>query len=62
MIDMTTVRCSITEWDSLQHVNLVIDLERHFKIHFSESEVSSMQSICELVDLIARAKNKTVES
>ena len=62
MIDISTVRSSIAEWDSLQHVNLVLDLERHFQVHFSESEVSSIQGIPDLVDLIIRAKNRTVAS
>ena len=54
-IDMATMKSSITEWDSLQHVNLVIDLEQHFQVQFSESEVSSIQGIFDLVDLIIRA-------
>ncbi len=59
MINMATMKSSITEWDSLQHVNLVIDLERHFRVHFSEPEVTSIQGIFDLVELIIRAKNRT---
>ena len=34
-----------SEWDSLNHINLILHLEKEFKIKFDETEIVSLVSI-----------------
>jgi acyl carrier protein len=45
---------AVPEWDSLNHVSLVLAMERAFGIQFRVGEVESTQNVGELVDLIGR--------
>lgn len=41
---------TIENWDSLQHVNLVLALEQHFNVQFVPEEITEMSNI----ELIAK--------
>jgi len=41
-------------WDSLNHINLVVAIERAFKIKFTTAEVSSLKNVGELAALIQK--------
>jgi acyl carrier protein len=45
---------AVPEWDSLNHVSLVLAVERAFQIQFRVGEVEATRNIGELVDLINR--------
>lgn len=47
---------SIEAWDSLQHVNLVLDLESRFGIQLSEEDVEAMTSLGAVVAIVDRAR------
>jgi acyl carrier protein len=49
-----TTAKDVEGWDSVTHINLIVALEREFKIKFTTSEVMSMKNVGELSDLIAR--------
>jgi acyl carrier protein len=36
---------TIENWDSLQHVNLVLALEQHFNVQFVPEEITEMSNI-----------------
>jgi len=42
----------IDEWDSVNHVMLVVEIERQFKIKFHTAEVEEMKNVGDLVRLI----------
>lgn len=42
----------IDEWDSVNHVMLVVEVERQFKIKFNTAEVEEMKNVGDLVKLI----------
>ena len=46
----------IEEWDSLTHINLIVALERKFRIKFTTGEVNKMRNVGDLISLI---RNKT---
>ena len=46
----------VENWDSLNHVNLMISVESEFGIRFNSDEISSLANIGELIQLI---KEKT---
>ena len=39
-------------WDSLANVRLFLEVERAFSVRFNASEISSLQNVGELADLI----------
>lgn len=51
--DATTAN-DIDDWDSLEHINLVVAVEKCFQIKFTMGEVSNFKNVGEMVDTIMR--------
>lgn len=47
-----TTAVEVAGWDSLMHVALVLNVEKAFGLRFSSSEVDSLNSVGDLVDLV----------
>lgn len=47
-----TTAGDVPGWDSLAHINLILAIERHFKIRFSTTEIGGLSDVGELVGLI----------
>jgi acyl carrier protein len=47
----------VPEWDSLNHINLIVAIEARFKIKFKSTELESLRNVGHLVELIARKLN-----
>ena len=45
---------NVEGWDSLAHINLVVAIEKHFKIKFGLSELQDLKDVGEMADLILR--------
>ncbi len=45
---------NVPEWDSFNHINLIVAVESRFKIKFQTAELESMNSVGHLVDLIEK--------
>lgn len=43
----------IEDWDSLEHINLILAVEEHFGMKFSMGEVTGMKNVGAMADLIA---------
>ena len=43
----------VAEWDSLNHVRLMVAIEKAFSVHFTTAEVSGLPDVGHLVDVIA---------
>lgn len=52
MVTDTTSANDIEDWDSLEHINLVVSIEKEFNIKFDMAEVGKMKNVGEMVDLI----------
>ncbi|MCR5486052.1 MAG: acyl carrier protein [Lachnospiraceae bacterium] len=42
----------IEDWDSLEHINLVVAMEKRFNMKFNLKEVGKLANVGEMVDLI----------
>lgn len=42
----------IEDWDSLEHINLIVAIEDRFSMKFSIGEVNGMKNVGEMVDII----------
>lgn len=47
----TTAR-DVAEWDSLNHIELVLAVEKHFKIRFNFTELQKFKNVGEMCDNI----------
>jgi acyl carrier protein len=47
-----TTAADIEDWDSLEHINLIVAIENCFKIKFNMNQVTSMKNVGEMVDVI----------
>jgi acyl carrier protein len=48
----TTAR-DVKEWDSLNHIQFVIAVEKHFKIRFNFAELQKFKNVGEMSDNVA---------
>jgi len=47
-----TTSADIEDWDSLEHINLIVAVEKCFGIKFNMGEVSTMKNVGAMVDII----------
>lgn len=44
----------VAEWDSVNHVKLIIALESEMNIRFEPDEISDLQNVGSLIDMVER--------
>ena len=52
-INDSTNSSDIEDWDSLEHITLVVSMEKEFNLSFDLKEVNELANVGEMVDLIA---------
>ena len=52
VVTENTTADDIEEWDSLEHINLMVAVEQEFGIKFKMGEVTSMKNVGEMVNII----------
>ena len=53
VIKDSTNSSDIEDWDSLEHIALVVSMEKEFDLKFDLKEVNALANVGERVDLIA---------
>jgi len=46
----STVAADVTEWDSLNHIYLVVAIEKQFKIKFTTHQIQSWQCVGDVLN------------
>ena len=49
-----TTADDIEDWDSLEQINLLVAIEKQFKIKFQLSDVNSLENVGAMADLVAK--------
>ncbi len=52
MVNEETTSNDIEDWDSLEHINLIVAIEQEFGMKFNMHEVTTMKNVGEMVDII----------
>ena len=51
-VNDATVASDVDGWDSLEHINLIVAVERSFGIRFTMGETTGLKNVGEMVDKI----------
>ena len=52
VIEDSTNSSDIEDWDSLEHIALIVSMEKEFNLKFDLQEVNKLENVGEMVDLI----------
>lgn len=48
-----TTAQDVDDWDSLNHIQFIVAIEKHFKVRFTTAEIRSWKNVGEMCDAIA---------
>lgn len=52
VISASSTANDVDEWDSLTHIQLIVAIEKHFKIRFSSGEIQGFKNVGEMCQAI----------
>ena len=58
IIDRNTNSDKIEDWDSLNHIILIVEIEKKLSVRFNSGEISTFKNVGEMCDAILRKTRK----
>ncbi len=58
IIDRNTSSENIEDWDSLNHIILVVEIEKKLSIRFNSGEISTFKNVGEMCDAILKKQER----
>jgi acyl carrier protein len=55
----TMTAADVENWDSLNHIDLIVAIEKKFKIKFTTREVTGLKTVGDLAELTAKKATAT---
>ncbi len=53
-IENSSNSSNVENWDSLNHINLVVAIQKEFRIKFDLKEIQAFKNVGEMVDLVEK--------
>ena len=53
-----TTAADVEEWDSLTHIQLIVAIEKSFKIRFTTAEIQGLKNVGDMCEIIERKIKK----
>ncbi len=60
-VNTETQKNMIADWDSINHLNLIVELENEFDLGLSMTEIENLNSVKQIVDLINARKRTGIK-
>ncbi len=57
-VNDNTTADDIEDWDSLEHINLIVAIEQEFGLKFNMHDVTTFKNVGEMVNVISNYLNK----
>ena len=54
VLNYNTTAADVDEWDSLNHIQIVVAIEKHFKIKFTTQEIQQWKNVGEICDSVLK--------
>jgi acyl carrier protein len=59
VLESKTSASTVDGWDSLAHVNLVVAIEKRYRVKFALGELQSLKNVGDMADLIEKKASKS---
>jgi acyl carrier protein len=56
VLRLETTAGEVEGWDSLMHIDLIVAIEREFKMRFTTAEVTSLKNVGDLAALVEKKR------